>query len=296
MATNVKITCKYYQLREFKGGDITENKYNLLSWLNRLNSLSLEDRYKDINGVSGRIEEITKFEDTNIYALNFMRMDDISTSYKLRKDSPAEHVDIEVGEYMAKNTVCLYDSDTHLIMIQSNRGGYAESSIESYINDFFEEKVCAICPIMENVNIMGERAEYMKLDVRFANIKEYRPHRGSFFEGFIDKMNKIQGLKAHVEISLGQNKFARLDKNEMRSTISDLLSNRECISSARVKLKDDQVTGIYDLFDNLCKSDITITIGDDDKGCLKFDKLAMKMYNTYSFQGAKNRVLNAIEA
>lgn len=298
MATNVKITCKYYQVRESRDGEITENTYNLIPWLNRLNSLSLEDRYKEVNGISGRLEDIVRIGETNIYALNFMRMDDVSTTYKVKKNSPAEHVDIdvEVGEYIAKNTVCLYDSENQIMMIQGNRGGYADSSIESYINDFFETKVCEITPITENINFLGENTEYMKLDVRLANIRDFRPQSGSIFEKIIYGMNQIEGVNAHVEITLGRNRSSRLNRNQMHSAISDLRNNRECVSSAKVKLKEDQITGLYDLFDNLCKDEITITIKTEDKGCIKFDKLSQKMNNVYSFQGAKNRVLNAIEA
>ena len=86
-----------------------------------MGSLELPDRYKEVNGISGRLEEITQIEGTNIYALNFMRMDDVSTSYKLTKNTPAEHVDIEVGEYIAKNTVCLYDPENGIMMIQGKK-------------------------------------------------------------------------------------------------------------------------------------------------------------------------------
>lgn len=296
MATNVKIVCKYYQIREYKDNDITEKTYDLIPWLNHINKLSLPDRYKEINGVAGRLEEIVGLETSGIYALNFMRTDEVSTSYKVRKDKPAEHIDIEVGEYMAKNTVCLYDSKNEIIMIQCNRGGYAESSISSYINSFWDEQRCAIVPIREDINFTRDEAEYIRLDVRLANIKEYRPSKGSFFEGFINEMNRIEGLNAHVEISLGNNRKARLNKSEMKNTIVDLYNNAGCVSSAKIKLTDDNVTGLFDLFDNLCKDDIKITINDDDKGCVKFDKLANRMNDIYSFENAKQRVLNALKA
>lgn len=151
-------------------------------------------------------------------------------------------------------------------------------------------------PITENIDFLGENTEYMKLDVRLANIREFRPQNGSIFERIIYGMNQIEGVNAHVEISLGRNKTSRLNRDQMHSVISDLRNNRECVSSAKVKLQDDQITGLYDLFDNLCKDEITITINAEDKGCIKFEKLSKKMNDVYSFNGAKNRVLNAIEA
>lgn len=293
MATSVKINCKYYQLREFKDNDITQNTYNLISWLNHLNSLSLEKRYANINNVEGRLEEIVKLGESNIYALNFMRTDNVSTSYKVKKDTPAEHIDIEIGEYIAKNTVCIYDSINDIIMIQSNRGGYADASIENYINSFLECKKCVLLPVRERIDIVSEKNEYLKIDVRFANIREYQPLSGSFFEEVIAGMNKTDGTSAHIEISLGNNRKSRLNKKEIRKTIDDLHQNMGCITSAKIKFSDDQVSGIYDLFDNLCKDDVVVNIREKDKGCVTFENLANKMFSKYMTTNTKERIQNA---
>lgn len=296
MATSVKITCKYYQVRECRNGNITENTYDLTPWLNHIGSLELSDRYKEVNGISGRLEDITRTEDANIYALNFMRMDDVSTSYKLTKSTPAEHVDIEVGEYIAKNTVCLYDPENGIMMIQGNRGGYADASIESYINEFFQSKKLEIVPIIENVDFMGANTEYLKLDVRLANIRDFQPQPGEPFEKIIYAMNEVEGMNAHIEISLGRDRTAKLNQGKVQSAISDLRNNQRCVSSAKIRLKDDQISGVYDLFENMCKDEISVTISTEDKGAIKFEKLARKMRDIYLFQGAKYRVLNAIRA
>lgn len=294
MATSVKIICKYYQLREFKDNAITLNTYKLIPWLNNINSLSLEGRFANINNVEGRLEEISKIGESNIYALNFMRTDNVSTSYKVKKDSPAEHIDIEIGEYIAKNTVCIYDSVNDIIMIQSNRGGYSDASIENYINNFIGERRCVLLPISEKIDIANEKNEYLKLDIRFANIREYQPVSGSFFEEVIEGMNKTDGTSAHIEISLGNNRKSRLNKKEIRKTIDDLYHNIGCISSAKIKFSDDQISGIYDLFDNLCKDDVLVNISDADKGCVKFENLANKMFSKYMSNNTKERISSAI--
>lgn len=281
MATSVKIICKYYQLREFKDNDITQNTYNLIPWFNHIISLSLEERFKNNNNIEGRLEEIAKIGESDVYALNFMRVDNVSTAYKVKRDIPAEHIDIEVGEYIAKNTVCIYDSINNILMIQSNKGGYADASIESYINSFMDVKCCALLPIREKIDITNNKTEYMKIDVRFANIREYRPISGSCFEEIVSGMNRTEGVAAHIEISLGNNRKSKLNKSEISKTIKDLHNNVGCISSAKIKFSDDQVSGIYDLFDNLCKDEVTVSISDTDKGCITFENLANKMYSKY---------------
>ena len=294
MATTVKIICKYYQLREFKDNDITQNTYSLIPWLNNINSLSFEERFANINNVEGRLEEISKMGESDVYALNFMRTDNVSTSYKVKRNSPAEHIDIEVGEYIAKNTVCIYDSINDIMMIQSNRGGYADASIENYINNFLGEKRCILLPIRERIDITNEKNEYMKIDVRFANIREYQPTSGSCFEEIIAGANRTDGTSAHIEISLGNRRKSRLNKNEIRKSIEDIHQNMGCISSAKIKFSDDQVSGIYDLFDNMCKDDVLVSISEEDKGCIKFETLANKMLLKYTIGAARERVKKSI--
>lgn len=296
MATTVKIICKYYQIREYKDNDITQNTYNLIPWLNQISTLSLEERYKNNNGIEGRLEDIAKISESDIYALNFMRLDNVSTTYKVKKDMPAEHIDIEVGEYIAKNTVCIYDSVNNIMMIQSNRGGYADASIESYVNCFMDSKRCVLLPIREKIDITDSKTEYMKIDVRFANIREYSPISGSCFEEIISGMNKTEGTAGHIEISLGNNRKSKLNKNVIGKTISDLHHNMGCISSAKIKFSDDQISGIYDLFDNLCKDEVIVSIRDTDKGGITFDNLANKMFSRYhsiSSERVNRAILNS---
>lgn len=293
MGRTVKIKCRYYQVREFLSGDVTENTYDLRSWIADVSTKELEERCKEDNAVKGRVEDIVKFGNSEVYALDFMRMDEVSTSYILKETNPAEHIDLNDGEYIAKNTVCLYDAETGIIMIQCNRGGYSEKAIESYVNMFFKEKKCSLVPILEEVNFLKNNSEYLKLDVRLANFKEFEPTEGSSFEQILSGMNRLEGVNAHLELSLGTYKNARLNAAEVRSLIVDLTNNRGCVSSAKIKLSDDQISGVYDLFDHLCEEIIECTI--NSKGGIAFIDLAKNMNNKYIVNGAKQRVMNAIK-
>ena len=71
MIRNIKVKCKYYRVMEVVENNITENSYNLIRWLQYMSTLSLEERYKEVNGISGRLEEITNVDDSGMYALNF---------------------------------------------------------------------------------------------------------------------------------------------------------------------------------------------------------------------------------
>lgn len=292
MSKSVKVKCRYYQVRELVDGEVTENILDLRTWIATVPQTELEHRCKEDNAVKGRVEEVVRFGDSEVYAMNFMRMDEVSTSYILKESDPAEHIDLEEGEYIAKNTVCLYDADEGIIMIQCNRGGYSDKAIQSYINMFLDHNKCCLLPIMEEVNFTRNGAEYLKLDVRLANFKEFEPTPGSSFEKILQGMNQLDGVNAHVELSLGTQKNARLNAPEVRKTIADLSNNRGCVSSAKIKLSDEQVSGVYDLFDNLCEENIVCTI--NPQGGIAFRDLANNMNNRYVLSGAKERVLRAL--
>lgn len=293
MARKVDIICKYFQIRERANGEITNNTYDLREWLLNVNQMNLESRCKDANGVKGRLENLALVNE-EIYALNFMRMEEVSTSYILNMHDPAEHVDIDIAadEYIAKNTVCLYEPESGIIMVQSNRGSYSEKSIESYINQFYDDPVCTILPIFENIDMLTDNAEYMKLDLRLANIRSFVPTENTSFEEIIDGINKVEGINAHIEISLGNAKNVTLNAKEVRSTLTDLYNNRGCVTSAKIKMSDDQISGIYDLFDNLSRDTIKCMV--DETGGIPFNILYGRMYDKYIIEHAKERVLRAV--
>lgn len=295
MARNVEIICKYYQVRERANGEITENTFDLREWMLHVNQLDFQRKYKEANGVKGRLENLALVSrEEEIYAFNFMRMEDVSTSYVLNINNPAEHVDIDIAadEYIARNTVCLYDPENGIIMIQCNRGSYSEKSIESYINEFYDEPVCTIVPIFENIDMLADSAEYMKLDVRLANIRNFVPTENTSFEKIVDGINRVEGLNAHIEISLGNARNARLNDGEVRRTLTDLYNNRGCVTSAKIKMSDDQISGIYDLFDNLSRDTIKCVV--DENGGISFERMYGRMYDKYILEYAKTRVLRAV--
>lgn len=292
MSKKIKIKCKYYQVRESIDGEVTANLYDLRSWIADMATKDLEERCREENAVKGRVEEMVRLGTSEIYALNFMRMDEVSTSYILKETDPAEHIDLDDGEYIAKNTVCLYDAEAGIIMIQCNRGGYNEKTIQSYVNMFLEKQHCSFVPILEEVNFTNHDTEYLKIDMRLANFKEFEPTEGSPMEKILEGMNRLEGVNAHVELSLGSFKNASLNAPEVKRVIADLTNNRGCVSSAKIKLSDDQTSGVYDLFDNLCVEQIECAI--NQKGGIAFRDLAHNMNNIYIVNGAKRRVMNAI--
>ncbi len=282
MVRKVNVKYLYFQVRRVADGIIQRDMYDLRRWIANVSDMDLSQREKDVDGIKGRVEDIAIKDDT-YYALNFMRMDVYSATYKTKEGEAAEHVDIDVaaGEYIARNTVAMYDPDNSVIMIQSNRGSYGAAGIQGYVNAFFENDVCAFLPIHEKVNFFREGNEYTKLDVRLANLRDFHPTAGTSFEQIVDACNEVEGMTMHIEIGLGYNKENRLDRDEIQNAIKDIQKeeNRHCVSGAKIKINSDGVSNIYDLLENVCNDYITCMV--NIHGEITFEYMIQRMKEKY---------------
>ena len=132
----VTIKYQYYQLCTFNGDKYTEDLYDLVEWLGRVGGLSLEEKVHEVSGIEGRLETAIPVFNDEFFALNFMRLDILSNTYILGKDTEARHIDLEENEYIGKNTVMLYDPKYSIAMVQCNRGSYGIYGLQKYINSF----------------------------------------------------------------------------------------------------------------------------------------------------------------
>lgn len=171
------IKYQYYELCCLDGERETEENYDLRNWIDKMTReyLDLVDRIQEINGIKGRLEIVDLVHNDEFYTLNFMRLDALSNTYLVKEDEEAEHIDLEEGEYIGKNTVILYDPRTHVAMIQCNRGGYGVYAIQSYINSFNDpEDLCYFRPITCDLNADNcLEGITTKIDVRFSNIGDF---------------------------------------------------------------------------------------------------------------------------
>lgn len=288
----VGIKFQYYQLCTFNGSDYTESLYDLLGWMSKVEELSYEERVHEINGIEGRLESMISLHADMLYALNFMRLDVISNTYILEKDSEARHVDLQEDEYIGKNTVVLYDPEMSVAMVQCNRGSYGVSTLESYINSFNEpDNLCYFRPIDNQLQLEElDDMHALKLDVRFANTRQFKPKNSRFFEKIIDACNQVECYTAHVECGLGYVRGEELEKDTIYNIASDLRSeeNFGTVSSARLTLSDDQKSSIYDLFQNIYYDKIDFTVPPRKE--LTFKEMSKKMVEKYYDGGSRRRI------
>lgn len=292
----VTVRFQYYQLCTFDGNDYTENLYDLTGWLKKVFGLSLKDRIRETSGIEGRLENAKVISNDTIYALNFMRLDVLSNTYIVEPDKKAKHVDLEENEYIGKNTVALYDPKYSILMLQCNRGSYGVSGIEKYINSFNEsEELCYIRPISyELPEKILNNAPALKLDIRFANTRQFRPKNSKLFNKVIDACNQIECYTAHLEFGLGHNRGKELEKETIIEVVKDVRAseNKDAISAARLTLSEDQKSSVFDLIDNIYDEKIDFTV--PARGELGFETMIDSMMDKYDKKGSRAAIYSIL--
>lgn len=292
----VTIKYQYYQLCTFEDDEYTENLYDLVEWIGRVENLKLSEKIHETSGIAGRLESAFPIGNDQFYALNFMRLDILSNTYILEKTSEARHVDLGENEYIGKNTVVLYDPKYSIVMIQCNRGSYGVTGLQSYINSFNEGMdLCYFRPVANTISKEYiEKSHTLKIDIRFANTRQFNVRNSKFFNNIIDACNDVECYTAHIECGLGHIRGKELEKETIAEIVEDIRNpfNRDSISSARLTLSDDQKSNIFDLFDNIYSDKIDFVV--PARGELKFKYMANCMLDKYDTKGSRAEIYSIL--
>ena len=279
MSKKVDIKFQYFFVKKTD----SDGNYDLTKWLEKVADKTIEDRVKEFSGITGRLEDLRDKDD--IYGLLFMRMDDLSNTYKVKKTKVAEHIDLDIDEYLGKSTVALYDPDKHILMIEKNRGGFSYNSIESYIclDMFNGERNIKLQPIYtgNNINTKIINKKIRKIEIRLTSLPSvYNIDNNKNFSKIINALKQYGCYTATLTFGIGRGRLDKsLDKETIIETISELKDNRSSVSSARVQLTDDEKSELIDIFDDLEHEYIRFEI--PQRGEINFDDMLMKMAERY---------------
>lgn len=275
------IIFQYFQVCCMDGDEVTERLFPLSDWINQMVDTDLDARNTQLPNIFGRLDDIKNTSPNNFYGFDFMRMDEISDAYKVKEDSKAEHIDLDPDEYMGKSTAAIYDNQRNIIMIQKNRAGYSSVSINAYINATSQVGKCYLRPVINIVALedcMINRVA--KLQVRFANVRAYRPGESAPMERIVAGMNDMECVSGYVEVGMGYNRIESLKRDTVCEAVRDIRNNHDNIHSAQIALSDDRKTDILDLFDNIEKSRVSFVL--PARGELGFEERINQMDTEYT--------------
>lgn len=281
MGRKINIRCQYYWVKAYSesGNGKKDGLYNLEHWISKVSDYNLVNLEKDINGVKGRLENCNKNED--FYALNFVKMGEYSSSYVVKQGEAARHVDISIenDEYIGSNTVALYDARTSIMVITGTRSGFSVNTIMNYINSFDDKPICYLEPIKSKADFFKEENRFGKIRIKISSVKDYVPTQGVIYEQALRAAEEMSAETYDFEFNVGRKKNTYLDANVVRAIISDALYNMGAVSIARVRMTDEKGTQMYDLFDNVVKSSLSLQT--NDKGEIPYIQIAKAIQEKY---------------
>lgn len=297
MATGKKayVKYKYYQVCTLNENG-KEVLCDLSNWMNLIASQYPEVgmRVKTIDDVYGRLEQIRPVG--TLYGFNFMRMDPVSDAYIVKVEEAARHIDLEEDEYIGRNTVLLYDPQASILMVQQNRGGYRETSLQNYINSFVGAPRCFFRPVPVTINekILSKLVT-RKIAIRIADINHYKPSC-DIMEAAINTGKKAKAPVMYIEFGFGRDGSRKesMDYETVSEVVKDIKSNRNCVSKGEIALKGEQGMAVYDLFDAIVNDTISFKVPAD--GEIGFEFMLQKMMEKYmdSDEGGRIRVNRAL--
>lgn len=292
----VKMKFQYYEVCCL-GENGKEELYDLKRWIEKLSPQTYEAKKINVRGIQCRLEDFVrkKVADINFYAMRFMRMDELSNTYIIKEKAAAKHIGLNVDEYIGRSTAALYDPNHHILMVQMNRNGVGVASIQEYINITLgrkddEENICYLRPILNPLATKGlVNRNIAKLDIRFSDVKKYKPAPNSPMEEVIHAFNKMDGVTAHVEVGLGRVRNESLNSETISGVVQEIYDNEKYVSSAKLTLSDDQKSNVFDLFENILHDNINFRL--ESRKEVGFEQMAKKMIDTYK-ANARQHIIN----
>ncbi len=287
MGRTKPITFQYFQIQLQKesvsrNGQIEWRPiqvFDFPTWLARQNSEGmLKKNYNVNNDFIGNLESIAQHE--GFYYARFYKLRDIVPA-KVKDGAGAESIELEDDEYIGEDVCLLYDDSNGVCMLQKNRFSVSYLKLSEWLSMSCEKGYRVRLRPINDTNIFDKllNKNIRSFDVSFANL-QYDDENYALSE-LIQTVQKFNGSKANIRISVGRERHRRLDKEAVNALLSVLKMNKGKFSKAKVTLSDENDTKVevLDLFDAIMSSTINFTI--KDKEILDFNTAINRMTDAY---------------
>lgn len=250
------IKFQYFRLKFHHNDD--KYIYDIRHWLSVIEPLSLKDRIEDIKGYPSRLEYAELIEDSYIH-MRFLKMTESFLPELAFNNAKTVPLQLDDDEYIAMDVNTLYDTETHVFMIQNNRGSLSAERIRDYIyisginhGVFNVDDIITIEPILDKKDIkkLGKK-QYKRIEVHFDNVKAKTTFSNNSVDKVLRTIKSTGGNTGILLIGLGRGSSKEGLYEESTEAFIDEICNSECTSSANISIKDDYETYKYDLFDNI---------------------------------------------
>lgn len=287
-----QLKCKHYDRQSKKWGE--PELFDFVNWLDIIDDHKLLTQTICIDNFLCSIDKINYDQSSGLWVLRLMKLRDIPS--KVKENQAAEAIKLEDDEYIGEDVYMVYDRDSGILMLQSNRFSLNYLKVEQLIEYINNDKYTNIylVPILNHFSNENNSKRYRSLEISFANLSTWddRGDNKKSLASIINPIRNMGGVVGRITISLGHVKTDSLRKSEVNALVTDIQKNKRYINIARLKVKDDDEPGmdIIDLFDNAFHDFIEFTL--QNRQTLDFERAVGAIIG--SFQKRKTELYKAI--
>lgn len=256
-----KVKFEYYELISRKKQDNNSDRdrpFDLLRWIEKVESKSLDERTHDYYDERVRLEKIEFDDMKDLWFLNFTRLRSTNIPLLCKIDEESEPIELNDDEFIGEDVSLLYDKSLSIIMLQRNIHSLSPSGIQYYINLVWEneDEEIYLRPItlLDPMEKIKKGNYYRKITIRFSDLPNKTLHEdtGKGLKHFVESFGEAGAVNAQIVISVGRAKNNTLEKETVKDIINDIYLNKDIITKAELAKKntEDSRVELIDLFEH----------------------------------------------
>lgn len=290
LAIKKRIRVEYFQVCGSKDG-AEDNLFDFREWIAYADKIDISERKQKYYTENARLE--SAYPKNELWFLNFARLSENDIPKKARENEKAEPMELQEGEYIARDLTILYDKDNSIMAFQKNKGSLSVSGLEEYVNQIWNKKdeqsiyFRPLLPI-DVLNKINDKSGYTVFRIKFANMNNaVLPEESGALGEMFNSIGKYTPIIADVRMSVGRSKGTFLDRDNIRKTVRIIDENRGVITKAEVGIKtdDEPEAEVLDLFEERMHDYITVYL--QKKQSLASEYIADQMIEVYNKRKAQ---------
>lgn len=234
----------YYKVALLKKINETEHEivgdYNLVNWFQKIENMNKLNHRIELSDSYVVMDQIYYYENRDIYALRAFKVRDVNVPSKIKDGKEAEPIPLGVDEYIGEDMNWLYDREKSICMIQQNRMSIGIARLSEWVNKMIhlDGFYIKFIPILDKfMPSKLQRKHIRSIDFSFINLAP--DNKDGSLAQIIRNVDRLSGLSGKISISVGHSKNKELNPIEIMDLVEDIRSNPGLISSAKIKLRDD---------------------------------------------------------
>jgi len=293
------INFEYYQLTEFVSDSQNEALFDLEKWISETKELSLQDKTRKYKSDYVRVEDFDFDPRYEAWFLKFIRQRYYDVPELSTDETQSEFMTLDKDQYVTEPITCLYDSETHVLMVEKNQHSVSIVGLENYINQTIPDdievnlrKIVSKNSFQKALNAQTHRS----ITVRLADLDSIQEN--NFFQNFRSSIgDMISGMKSipapylELNFSVGRKRNMGIDDDESKLILQDIEKNKKKFDKARVRMIEDEEAKVetINLFLDSEKDSIDFDVSERNDP-IRFDVMITEMGELYFNDGRKMEI------